>query len=508
MNALAVLYGASLKQNAFNEDVMPGKNSFFLALQHTAAFKDITKIVLFVQNDFDESLLPVNIEGIELVRQDSWNTKSFLTTLAKVTEGFDLTYFAWADCPLLDPCLAEALETRHINNAAEYSYSDGYPDGISPELLSPGTAAFLLKLNGDDENPVERGTLFSVLQKDINSFDIETELSDIDFRSHRINLAADSKRNLLLIKRFIDAGWTGHKSCEKIILERPELLRSLPNFFPIMVSAKCPQVCSICPYGKESKNEFMPLDKFNLILDKIIEWTGEAVIDLSLWGEIALHPQKIEIINSVLKHNELSLIIETCGLDWSKDDINKIAQISNTPRTNGMNPLSWIVSLDAYDKSLYTELHGEGFENALEFTKNVLEVFTKNVYVQAIRTKGNEDDIEKFYRFWQEQNANIIIQKYDWFCDTLADKRAGDISPLVREPCFHIMRDMPIQIDGAVPSCKETIVLKDNNSILGNVFKDSLDAIWKNGEELYKDHCVKNYSSFCKKCDEYYTYNF
>ncbi|MDR2865431.1 MAG: spiro-SPASM protein [Spirochaetaceae bacterium] len=533
MKACALLYGGGLNKYAF-EDLGDGNNSFVLALRKTIAFKGVTKVILLVSNDFNENLLPADVKEIELVRRETWNTNDFLQEIVRAGKNLDLIYVAWADTPFLDPQLAEKLEARHSRYAAEYSYADGWPVGLAPELLSPKSAELLLKLNGGGETPVGRESIFSVLQKDINSFDIETEISPVDLRSYRITVAADSKRNVLLIKNFIKAGWNDYLSAEELVLNMPEILRTLPHFFPIMVTSRCPHSCTLCPYAKEeyraslvnsmikdaagNNEEDMPLDTFRAILQKIIDWAGEAVIDISLWGELALHPQKIELIEAVLQHRELSLIIESTGIAWSENDIEKIAALvkNAAPRKDGMAALSWIISLDTNNAARYSSLHarepGFSLDVPVDFTKKIAGVFQGNVYVQALRCKGNEDDIERFYHYWKEAKIALIIQKYDYFCAALEDLRAGDISPVNRQPCWHIMRDMPILIDGTVPCCRETIVLTDttdkNNYLLGNIVNEDPDIIWKRGGGLYHKHCIEQYGAFCEKCDEYYTYNF
>ena len=135
--------------------------------------------------------------GVQAVKRPLWTKKSLLEEIALAASGYDLVYFAWADCPLLDAALAEALARRHINYAAEYSYADGWPYGFAPEVLAPETAGILAKIIGDDDGPVERDALFSVIQKDINAFDIETEISPVDLRHYRLSLSTDSKRNRL-----------------------------------------------------------------------------------------------------------------------------------------------------------------------------------------------------------------------------------------------------------------------------------------------------------------------
>jgi len=164
--------------------------------------------------------------------------------------------------------------------------------------------------------------------------------------------------------------------------------------------------------------------------------------------------------------------------------------------------------LDSVDTQRYTELRGQGFAEAENCAKKLLSLFPKNCYVQAVRVKGSEEDTEKFYRRWKD--SNVIIQKYDDFCGALEKKQASDISPVIRKPCWHIMRDMPVLIDGNVPLCREDLsaLKQQSKRILGNVFNDSLENIWKEGDTYYREQCSKNYSGLCKDCDEYYTFNF
>jgi hypothetical protein len=120
--------------------------------------------------------------------------------------------------------------------------------------------------------------LFSVIQKDINAFDIETEISSVDLRCHRISLCADSKRNLLLLNNFLAVNGNaadGNKipcasDVERIIENQPEILRTLPSFYPIQVFGGCPQKCSICPYPSvtdaQGRKDFMDISRFSELL--------------------------------------------------------------------------------------------------------------------------------------------------------------------------------------------------------------------------------------------------
>jgi spiro-SPASM protein len=521
MNTLLILYAGNLSGTAY-EPVFDGKNAVQLSVEQAKKFPNVGKTVLFACANADFS----GITDIQVEEQDLWTKRGLLEKISELQKDFELIYFAFADCPFLDPVLAGKIAQRHARGAAEYSYADGFAYGLAPEILSPGTAGILAKISGDDDGPVERDILFSVIQKDINAFDIETEISSVDLRSHRINLCADSKRNLLLIKNFISAANDKIPSAnevESIVEKQPQILRTLPAFFPIQVYGGCPQKCAVCPYplftDAQERKDFMDNEKFKSLLDKIITFSGDAVIDLSLWGELSLHPGKMKLIEEVISRPELALIVETSGIGWKSEEIEKCVELCGSleknavARKNALAPLSWIVSLDTSDPQQYAELRGSGFAEAETFAKKLFLLFPNDCYVQAVRVKGSEDDTEKFYRYWKsafpKNEKNIIIQKYDDFCGVLEKKQASDISPVIRQSCWHIMRDMPVLINGDVPLCRENLsVLKGEKDILGNVFADSLENIWQNGDKYYKEQCMKNYTGLCAECDEYYTYNF
>lgn len=502
MNGIAVLFAGELNMNYVLRDFAPGKNALHETLLRAASFAHVKKIVLLCKNDFDENTLPALSKEISVIKEERWDSQNLLAAIRERAENFDFLYYCWADTPLIDPDIAASLAVRFSEYAAEYAYADGWPEGTAPELLLPATAAFLLKLNGEDKKTVVRTTIFDIIKKDINSFDIETEISPTDLREHRLTLAADCKRDFLLLKRFAESGAEDAPSVEKLIKEKPETLRTLPAFFPIMITGSCPDYCGLCPYSGKQSKENMSVEDFSLVLNKIEEFADDAVIDISLWGDPAFHPQKTDLIKEVLAHKNFSLIIETCGSGWNEGDFETVAALlreSKSAGFDGLRPLSWIVS---------TELNGPGAAEARNTLRALIERFgTDSVYAQALRIKGNEDDIEKFYKELSAEGVQVIVQKYDYFCGALPDLRAGDISPLKRHPCRHLLRDMPVYIDGSVMPCRETIIEKDSPSY-GNILRENPEEIWKRMGSGYAKHCSGDYPGICERCDEYYTFNF
>ncbi|MDR2661425.1 MAG: spiro-SPASM protein [Treponema sp.] len=545
MRALTVLYGGSLAPQAF-EPALNGKSAFSLALERAGAFPGSEKTLLLVTEGAD---LPDPPPGkLSVAARREWTVSELCRVLSAEAADFDFAYYGWADSPFLDPSLAGKLAERHVRYGAEYSYADGWPLGLGPELIGSAPAGILFKIAGDDgKGPVNRETLFSILQKDINSFDIETEISPVDLRCHRLSLTADSKRNLLLLSRFARAGCAGAAEAEQIVADHPEFLRTLPAFFPLQVSGPCPGgalagktgACPLCPYPLfgardgtvADRGDFLDPGDFEKLLDKIENFAGDGVIDLSLWGELSLHPRRDDLIRAVLERPALSLVIESSGLGWGALE-NYAAWAAAAPkRRNGLPPLSWIISLHGKDLPRGKEFSGQElpgagspFPESVSFVKALAAAFPREpgtgdrVYVQAVRTAGAEDEIETFYRAWKAYGADqpgpaIIIQKYDSFCGFLPERQAVDLSPVERRPCWHLMRDFPVLIDGTVPVCREDLDctvtgFPGASRGLGNILREEAETIWNRGAELYRSHCEKSYEKLCARCDEYYTYNF
>jgi spiro-SPASM protein len=219
----------------------------------------------------------------------------------------------------------------------------------------------------------------------------------------------------------------------------------------------------------------------------------------------------MELVRMVLNRPELSLIIESSGIGWKGEELETLAAwaAGAERRKNRSLPgaaLSWILSLDAADPGLYGEIRGQGYGEAVECAKTLTRLFPRDSYVQAVRVRGREDDIERFYRSWKDAGARVIIQKYDDFCGFLPKQQASDLSPVTRQPCWHLMRDLCVHIDGTVPQCREAAAA--GGTVLGNAFGDSLEDIWTAGDPLYREHCSRQYRGICAECDEYYTYNF
>ncbi|MCL1818994.1 MAG: spiro-SPASM protein [Spirochaetaceae bacterium] len=433
-------------------------------------------------------------------------TRELIAALTQLAAGYDNIIYVFGDSPFLDAILSLKMLENHTKYYAHYTFADGYPAGLAPEIIAVRTLSALAALCADTDEAVNRETLFTLIQKDINAFDLETELSPKDLRILRASLTVDTERNRLLCERLAERLAAEAPAGEKIVClleEDPAVLRTLPAYVCVQIAEGCTQTCMSCPYplfggDVTAKKGFMRVEDFGLIAKKIADFCGDAVIGVSLWGEPSLHPDFPGIARAVAKHPGLGLLVETSGLGWKDETLRAAAEALGSR-------LTWIVSLDAADAATYARLRGGGWEEASARAGMLLAEFPGSVYVQALRMADNEETLETFYRTWKEKTNHLIIQKYDWFCGFLPQRKVTDLSPLTRFPCRHLQRDLSVLMDGRVPLCREDVKA---NEVLGNILTDSIETIWERGAARYQEHIAHNYASLCGNCDEYYTYNF
>jgi len=443
------------------------------------------------------------LEGSQELILSSDNFIDMLEILKEKTDEDDKILYFYGDSPFLDFELSREMVETHEKYYADYSFADGYPSGLSPEIINSSILSRLIELGKEQDPGIEtRDAFFQLIQKDINSFDIETSLSPIDFRSRRLQLLCNDPANRLLCERIAS-------QCDKPLLEwldeHSEIDRTLPSYIAIQINSGCPQACRLCPYPLMNPdlltvNRQMDVESFDAILTQIDSLNPYAYISLSPWGEPALHNQLPELVKLVFKRPHFRLVMETSGLGWGQSLAEEVAS-----EIQDMSRFSLILSLDAQNPDLYKSVRGEGYHEVQAIIPVLEKLFGNQFWIQAVRSIENEEHLEHFYRFWKEKKNQLIIQKYDNYCGRLPELSVTDLTPLEREPCWHLKRDMTILLNGNVPLCREDT---HGDTSLGNIFKERADILWQRGNAGFKQHCQGEFLGICGKCDEYYTFNF
>ena len=524
MKSLVVLSANGICDYAFLPLTEESDSAFTSALKRAVCFPDYTNLIITAPEaqygnlqkrcaDF-QSKHSIPSGSIRIIQTEAQTAAAFFAALKPFAAEVDHVFIAWADAPFLDAAGAEQLYRQHCTYKAEYSFADGYPEGLLPHIIASGLVPILAELPHAAEVPFNRTCLFDTIKKDINSYDLETMIAPDDVRSLRLAFYTDTKAAWNMCKHF--TGITAQNYAAHIA-ERQEYLRPLPAYYGIEIAAYHP-VHSI--YRPDifapafSPDCCMDSDRMLPVIDAIADFSETAVISLSLYGEPLLHPDCAKIVKHILSYPHLSVLIETSGLAGTDELYAEIAGIVQAAplRQNNRLPLYWIVFIDAAGSKLYGAVHRlpeaeaeRCLKQAATAADTLSRLFPKAVWAQITRMNENEAELEPFYRLWEKREAQPLIQKYDHICSLLPDRRPADISPLERLPCWHLKRDMSICNDGSVPLCKEDC---GKSIILGNVFTDPLAAIWEKGREYYQNHLRADYKGLCEHCDEYYTYNF
>ncbi|MGL4525140.1 MAG: spiro-SPASM protein [Spirochaetia bacterium] len=416
------------------------------------------------------------------------------------SKDFDLILYTYGDEPFLDTQICQKMIENHQRYFADFSFSEGYPQGLTPVILSQKTLSDLIDL-ADHTPPISRNYFFDTIKKDLNRFSIETEISPVDLRSQRIQLNYENKNNAHICNNFLQHGALDTQSILKTAQEHPEFLWAFPTYYTLQIINSYPQKCVYSPSSaaqEAGKKQTISLSQLDKLLLEMKELSDQATVCLSYMGETSLHPEIGAMMKKVLDTDGFHLHIETSGIGWKNADWQIFKNLDKT-RT------SLIIALDTHIASTYQKIRGEGFEEAMQFAQHAIEEFGSNTWIQSTRQASLEAEMEGFYRTFKEKGAQVIIQKYNSYCGLLPNQKSVNIAPLERQVCWAIKREIAILSDGTVPLCQSDA---RTNICLGNAFETPLSEIWSQMNKYRLEHAKKNYAKICRMCDEYYIFNF
>jgi spiro-SPASM protein len=427
--------------------------------------------------------------------------RDLTAALAAAGQGVDELVLVADDAPFLRVDLVAALTSLHREYRADYTFADGFPAGLAPEVLRPGILDVLSGWAAEKQGPVDRDTLFQLLSVDINRFDVETHLSPVDLRGRRLSLTADSRRNRLLLDRY-----AGDTTLElRAFLDRIEATgdraRTLPATLHVQITdgvLQIPQWSPLRQFAPQALTTrgFLDRERWNRLLDEAVSWAGDLTVLPSFWGEPSLHPEIVGLLTDALAKPGVKLCVETSGLGWANVDLTPVA---------GAAGLEWIIELDSDVPATYAALRGEGWAEAQGFTRRLVELSPGHVWPQTVRMGVNEPEMEAFHKRWKAEAGRVIIQKHNDFGGRLPRAKPSDLSPWKRHACWHLARDLAVFLDGTVVVCRDDF---NRTQPLGNVWTDGFPAVWGRGVPLFARHLSNDWPEVCRNCDEWYTFHF
>ncbi len=479
-------------------------DAVFINKELTDDFNNKTSLELIFEsakkNKFDRYILIQNgsikkiTEGIKNIVIKDKTPSSILNAILKESKDSDTVVIFNADSPFYDSSYTESMIERHEKYIADYTYCLGYPDGLTPSILKKEIIKELINLIKDDKNETS-DYIFYTISKDINSFDIETFLSDEDLRIYRISLGCKNSGEELITKTLFNEIKNEIKT-EKIIEFLKNNLDKLFSviYLLILELTNYSQIKSIYyPEVKEQKSD-IDMETVKKSISFFNKKNNDLHIILGGIGEPLEHPQFIDILSFIMNLN-INVIIETAGYLIDADFIKKLKNFNR-------EKITFVIKYDAYNETTYKLIHqGANFTKVKE-SLNLLKNNGFKAYKEIVRMNENETEIENFIK--NKETEDLIIRKYSTFCDLLTDKKVVDLAPLERIPCFHLRREFFIRSDNKVPVCIYSRFKKD----LGDLNKDNIESIVNELKNLYIKNAKNDYLDFCVNCNDYYIFNF
>ncbi|MFW6181151.1 MAG: spiro-SPASM protein, partial [Spirochaetota bacterium] len=412
----------------------------------------------------------------------------------------DHIIYLFVDTPLLDVDAARSMVELHEREHAEYTCGEGYPYGMVPEVLHPVILPRLLALAGKQRD-ISRTSLFDLLSVEINSFDIETQFAPRDLKPRRLQLSTAVRRDALLVQRLLErAGprWGFDRLCE-ILEQEPAVVRTLPAYLEVELTSEHGGSCAYSPLpGVTRARGRMEFACYRDILAVMVDFAGDLHVSLSLLGEPLLHPEIRRVMEHTVSVGGVHLVLETDGKRFDPG-------FTEFACTLPPERFSVIFQVDAVSQPAYSLVHGGDLGKVERNARYYLSRDRGNAYVQLVRMDCNEEEMLPFFDRWEGEGARVIIQKYNAYLGLLPAQGGPDMSPLERHPCWHLQRDVAVFHDGLVPRCRQDV---NGAYPLGRLPGETVDAVWREGERFYLEHCSGRYDSSCRACDEYYTYSF
>ncbi|MDD2391766.1 MAG: SPASM domain-containing protein [Bacilli bacterium] len=247
----------------------------------------------------------------------------------------------------------------------------------------------------------------------------------------------------------------------------------------------CNLKCSFCIKNKR-KEEYLELEKFELILDKLKDHTK--YLYFHILGEPLMHP----LINEFISKASLNYFVNITTNGYL---INKIKDNKNIRQIN--------ISLHSYDKKYNISLN-EYMNNIF----NTIDSLKTNTYISLriwLKNKYSEEILNIIAQRYNKEiiSNNETLEKNVFLC---LNKKFiwPDLTNKFEEEngtCYALKDHIGILVDGTiVPCCLDT----KGDIPLGNIYKDEIDIIIQSKRYKKMLNGFKNDKKvelLCRKCN-------
>jgi len=410
--------------------------------------------------------------------------------------------------PLLDArCVEEALRD-HFQYFAHYTYGEDLPGGILPDFLSK---EFCELAGPEAYSAADLHSLREHVYRKINEYDVEIYFRLPDLRKYRIDLSCSTDRSEHLAEGLLafDAEAPFDK-LEQLLIASPELLRPAPSWIELELTSRRSVDPVFLPKRENGDDANLSEDAISRLLHEIsvLPFENDVTVCLGGFGDPVSHPGFESLLAALVDLKQVDRVfVETYGVDLNEK------MVQNFDRLSSPEKLSLILRLTTLDAKRYERLYRSGrYEDAMR-TLRLLEDALRgtsrfSVYAEILKIKEVEDEIEAYFDRFEKSPVQVILQKYNRYIDRLDERRVSDLTPLHRDFCWHLARDLYITGSGKIAICKQD-PFADRAGSQGELLEEGFAPFWR----LAPHHAASIRSEWksipmpCLECDEWYTFN-
>lgn len=405
--------------------------------------------------------------------------------------------------PLFDSVLADEALFEHSRYLSHFTYSEDIPPGFIPDFVSK---EFIDELQKKDNSALISLEAFRKYAfKNIDEFDINIFYRTPDLRQYRLDFTCETDRSEALVHKIIQGGEnTSFASLQNRIKENPEFMHLALSCLEISLTERSDLQPVFYPHKKN--NHISELSSIHLesILTSVERhpFAEDLTVCLGGFGESLFYPGITDLLSRLLESSRVKTIyLETYGVNISEEVKKDLFSLINQSKLN------IIFKITTLNEKIYADLYGKNrLKEALAFLSECRQSGL-SVYSEMIKMKEVESGISDYFTYFEGKNIPVILAKYNSYIGSLEERRVSDLTPLERDFCWHLARDIYITADGRIPICRQDPFAESEKSF-------SLDDI--SFSEAYRKHTVfHNHSVLhmhekipmdCLKCDEWYTF--
>ena len=221
-------------------------------------------------------------------------------------------------------------------------------------------------------------------------------------------------------------------------------------------------------------------------------------------GEPLLHPGFRDAVESLSELPQVTRVfVETFGMDLTEDVLIDLAALPMAAK------ISIIVRLNTLQQDRYRKMYGvDRLADVLAALERLAaKDYPFERFVEVQRLRDNEDELDAFFERFDKGPVGIILQKFNSYARRLNERRASDLTPMMRDFCWHLARDLYLIADGRVPICKqdpfgEQPTLDFRALSVSEIFAQTLPH---HAASVRGEH--ERIPMPCMQCDEWYTFN-